>query len=122
ILFADAAGFSRLGDDQFPLFHATFMEALGGALAAFRARRPDEVLCLETAGDGLCAILRSLGGAAELALSLRAAARSRPWTEQGLPAHLGLRVALHAGPLTATTNRLTGARGFTGAHLCRGAR
>jgi class 3 adenylate cyclase len=118
VLFADAVGFSRLSDAQVERFVRDFLGAVG-ALADTAPNRP---LFRNTWGDGLYFQFDDVTAAGLFALSLSEMVSATDWTQRGLPADMGLRVALHAGPLFAYPDPVTGQHCLWGRHVIRAAR
>jgi class 3 adenylate cyclase len=118
ILFADAAGFSKLTEDQIPRFVAEFLKRIADTIAA-----GDEApLLCNTWGDGLYLVFRSIAATGRCALRLNDALRSTDWTAHGLPATLTLRIAVHAGPAYACLDPITGRPNYLGSHIALAAR
>jgi class 3 adenylate cyclase len=60
--------------------------------------------------------------AGAFALRLSEAMRSIDWTTHGLPATLGIRIAVHAGPAYSVIDPVTGRLNYLGAHVSFAAR
>lgn len=117
LLFADAEGFSKLTDEEVPLFVRHFL-GLAGKLAAGSAHRP---LAKNTWGDGLYFVFSNVRDAGQFALDLRDAVRNTDWSKHGLP-DLNLRIGLHAGPVYACRDPVTQRTNYIGADVSRAAR
>jgi class 3 adenylate cyclase len=118
MLFADVVGFSTLQETQVPRFVAHFLAAIrdqGAALAA-------PPLMVNTWGDGLFLAFEDLRVAARFAVDLVKRVKHADWSAQGLPEHLNLRVALHAGPVYVGTDPVTGRPTCFGTHVNKAAR
>ena len=118
MLFADAVGYSRLSEDQVPLFFEHYL----GAIAAFNAvtlHRPEHV---ETAGDGMYLVFRSPAAAGLYALGLSELINRKDWAAVGLPRDMGVRIGLHCGPVFIGRDPITGKPLYTGIHTSRTAR
>lgn len=118
ILFADAAGFSKLTEDQIPRFVAEFLKRIADTIAASE----EAPLLCNTWGDGLYLVFRSIAATGRCALRLNDALRSTDWTAHGLPATLTLRIAVHAGPAYACLDPITGRPNYLGSHIALAAR
>lgn len=118
MLFADAAGFSKLADNQIPAFVEHFL----GTFARVIAAQKDPPLARNTWGDGLYVCFATPRRAGQFALALSDAVRTTDWAAYGLPAGLSLRIALHSGPAYEFMDPVLQQRGFTGAHVSRAAR
>jgi tetratricopeptide (TPR) repeat protein len=116
ILFADLSNYSALAEDQVPSFVAHF---LGGVSRLLADLGPP--LARNTWGDALYFVYPELATAGRLALRLQAFVAGTPWAELGLPP-LGIRISLHAGPVTVCEDPVTGAPAATGTHAVLGAR
>ncbi len=117
LLFADAEGFSKLSDEEVPLFAQHFL-GLAGRLANESAHRP---LTKNTWGDGLYFVFANVRNAGQFALDLRDAVRNTDWSKHGLPA-LSLRIGLHAGPVYSCCDPVTQHTTYIGANVSRAAR
>jgi class 3 adenylate cyclase/tetratricopeptide (TPR) repeat protein len=118
ILFADALGFSRLVESQIPTFFQDFMGVVGGFVR--QGDRPP--LCVNAWGDGLYMVFACAQSAGCFALQLHRRLMSIDWSSRGLPADLALRIGLHAGPVYACNDPVTGLPTFVGAQVTRAAR
>ncbi len=118
ILFADAVGFSKLGERAVPQFVKHFL----GAFARLAIPYDGNIIARNTWGDGLYFILDNVEAAGKFALELTDYAAATAWPEIGLPANLDLRVALHAGPVYEFEDPITAKRSYTGTHVNRAAR
>ena len=117
LLFADAEGFSKLTDEEVPLFAQHFL-GLAGRLAAESAHRP---LTKNTWGDGLYFVFANVRDAGQFALDLRDVVRNTDWSKHGLPP-LSLRIGLHAGPVYSCCDPVTQHTTYIGANVSRAAR
>jgi tetratricopeptide (TPR) repeat protein len=118
LLFADAVGYSKLSEDQIPLYITEFL----GAVAALVGRSRHRHEHVETAGDGLYMVFADPLDASGFALELSELAGGTDWSTHGLPAGFNLRVALHCGPVHVGRDPLTGTGIYTGPHTSRAAR
>jgi class 3 adenylate cyclase len=118
LLFADAVNFSKLTEAQIPVFVRHFLGAVGSLVARFQPAP----LLKNTWGDGLYLVFADVAAAGRFALDLSDLLRATDWTRHGLPADLSLRIALHAGPVYACTDPVTGRPNFIGTHVSRAAR
>ncbi|MBI5394961.1 MAG: DUF4071 domain-containing protein [Verrucomicrobia bacterium] len=118
MLFADAVGFSKLGEPEIPKFVRHFL----GAVAGLIARSPDAPVLKATWGDGLYFVFNSVSDAGLFALDLSGLVGETDWAAHGLPAGLSLRIALHAGPVYECRDPVAGQTNFTGNHVTRAAR
>lgn len=118
ILFADAVGFSKLSEDEVPLFVQHFL----GAIAQLSDRFRDKIIAKNTWGDGLYFVFSDVDLAGRFALELGELVRTTKWEEKGLRGALNLRIALHAGPVYEFDDPITGHRSYSGTHVSRAAR
>jgi hypothetical protein len=118
MLFGDAVGYSGLSEDQTPYFITQFLGAVAD-LNARTAHRPEHV---ETTGDGLYMVFRSVSDAGHYALALNKLVTGTDWAARGLPHGLNIRVAVHCGPVYCGRNPVTGSPLYTGPHTSRTAR
>jgi class 3 adenylate cyclase len=118
LLFADALHFSRLNEDQIPLFLNHFL----GTIAQLLKRTAYQPVMRNTWGDGLFMVFEDVEEAGAFALELRDAINQTNWEEKSLPADLNLRMALHAGPVFGCIDPITEKQNFFGRHVSRAAR
>jgi class 3 adenylate cyclase/tetratricopeptide (TPR) repeat protein len=118
LLFADAAGFSKLTEEQIPAFVRQYLGTVGEVLAS-AAEQP---LLANTWGDGLYFVFSGVRETGCFALRLSERLHGVDWTQYGLPATLSLRIAVHAGPAYSCTDPVTGRLNFLGAHVALAAR
>jgi len=116
ILFADVCNFSKLREEQNPLFIEHYSARVAEVLAGFHPSIKN------TWGDGLFLVFDSIREAGLFALELRDAIRETDWASKDLPKDLNVRVALHAGPAYETRDPITGQANLFGAHVSRAAR
>jgi class 3 adenylate cyclase/tetratricopeptide (TPR) repeat protein len=117
LLFGDAEGFSKLSDEEVPLFAEHFL-GLAGKLAAESPHRP---LTKNTWGDGLYFVFANVRDAGQFALDLRDIVRATDWSKHRLPP-LSLRIGLHAGPVYSCCDPVTRHTTYIGANVSRAAR
>jgi class 3 adenylate cyclase len=118
MLFADAVGYSRLTEEQIPLFYEHYV----GAIAEFNDSTGCNAVHVETAGDGMYMVFDDPCAAGLYALELSEIINSRDWEDVGLPANLGIRVGLHCGPVFIGRDPITKLPLYTGVHTSRTAR
>jgi class 3 adenylate cyclase len=117
LLFGDAQGFSKLTEEQVPLFVEHFMGLIGTLIAGSQY----QPLVKNTWGDGLYFVFADVRDAGRFALDLRDAVRATDWQGKGLPS-LKLRIGLHAGPVHCCVDPVTHSTSYIGAHVSRAAR
>lgn len=118
LLFADAVNFSKLDEDQTRRFVEHFLGRIA-ALAQSVGHRP---VMSNTWGDGLYFVFETIRDAGLFALDLSDCVRNTDWPVFGLPSSLSLRIGLHAGPVYACRDPLTGFASYVGTHVSRAAR
>jgi len=117
-LFGDFRGFSKLSEAELLAFNRVMLPAVATVLD--RAGRAVEIR--QTWGDGIYLVFSTVGAAAATALDLQRALRAIDRARHGLPEMLGLRAALHAGPVFAVHDPVMQQRLYTGRHISRAAR
>lgn len=117
-MFADVVGFSKLTDVQVEHFVRDFLHAVGGLVDT----TPHRPVHKNTWGDGLYFQFLEIRSAGLFALALCDLVTGTDWTKHGLPRTLGLRSGLHAGPLFAHRDPVTGQDCLWGRHVTRAAR
>jgi class 3 adenylate cyclase len=118
MLFADAVKFSKLKEQQIPLFLKHFLGAIGKLLST--SNYPP--LTKNTWGDGLYFVFADVRAAGQFALELCDLMGDTDWTRKGLPKEINLRIALHAGPVYSCIDPVTGLQSYTGTHVSKAAR
>ena len=118
MLFADAVGYSRLNEDQIPLFFKHYV----GIVAEFNELTSHKAAHVETAGDGMYMVFDDPGAAAHYALGLSELIDSQDWQSLGLPEKMSVRIGLHCGPVFVGLDPITGAPLYSGIHTSRTAR
>lgn len=118
LLCADAKGYSRLDNTMLKTFVRDFLGCVAGVVDRYRGC----TVTVKTAGDGLFAVFRDLGDAVRFSLELRDAIARADWAALGLPADLGLRISLDAGPMLEFTDPVTGNTDVAGRLVNRAAR
>ena len=118
MLFGDARGFSKLREEEIPLFTEHFL----GAIAEELERCPNPPVLRNTWGDGLYIVFDTVRDAGCFALRLCDHLETIHWEGRGFSSPMGLRLALHAGPAYAMIDPVTRRPNFFGAHVSRAAR
>lgn len=118
ILFADFAGFSKLGEAELPVFASEVMGGIGRILDGFG----DAVLFRNTWGDAVYAIIDTPATAARIALAMQEDLHVLP---PGLALdghHAGMRTGIHFGPIYRGTDPVVGNELWYGTEVTRTAR
>jgi class 3 adenylate cyclase len=118
LLFADALHFSKLTEEQIPLFLNHFL----GLIAGLLNRTSHQPVMRNTWGDGLFMVFETVREAGELALELCDLINKTKWEEMALPNELSLRIALHSGPVFECIDPVSEKLNFFGSHVSRAAR
>ena len=118
MLFADATGYSRLTEEQIPLFFEHYM----GAIAELNRATEYKAVHIETAGDGLYMVFDNTDTAAHYALELSELITAQDWSHYGLPEELSIRIGLHCGPVFVGRDPVTQHPLYSGTHTSRTAR
>jgi len=118
MLFADAVGYSRLREDQIPLFFEHYVDTV----ARFNEQTGYKAVHIETAGDGMYMVFDDPAAAAHYALDLSELINSYDWQDLGLPEDMCVRIGLHCGPVFIGVDPITGLPLYSGIHTSRTAR
>ncbi len=118
MLFADVKNFSKLREDQTPLFFYTFLDEVAGLLES----AGEQPVYRNTWGDGLYLVFDTVGACAEFALQLIERIEDIDFARAGLPADLTVRIGMHTGPVYRRLDPVLGREGFFGSHVSRAAR
>jgi class 3 adenylate cyclase len=94
-LFGDIKGFTRLREEQLPIFQREVM----GAFAAVLDEFDDQLLYRNTWGDALYVVFTEVGDAADCAARLQEILATLPLAQLQLPEGLSLRIGMHYGPV-----------------------
>lgn len=118
ILFADFAGFSKLGEAELPIFARDVMGGIGRILDDFG----DAVLFRNTWGDAVYAIIDNPATAARIALAMQEKLNVLP-PELGLDGQkAGMRTGIHFGPIYRGHDPVVGNELWYGTEVTRTAR
>lgn len=118
MLFGDVKGFSKLREAQLPVFAREVLGTFSRVLESFGHRVPVK----NSWGDALYVVAEDAMTGADCALSLQEAIGELRPEEHGLPAHLGLRLGGHVGPVFPIDDPVLGYRSYMGVHVSRTAR
>jgi hypothetical protein len=118
LLFADFVGFSRVQDAFAPRFHERFLDIAAREMTKSSARPLDA----KTWGDGLYAVFDAAPEAAEFAWRFLEATHGADWSDAGMTATAGVRIALHAGPVYRGYDPVMRRDDFFGSSVTRAAR
>lgn len=118
MLFGDIKGFSKLTEEQIPIFVTHILGTIGRVLESYG----DKVLFRNTWGDGIYVVLSDTVVAARCALELQTALAKVELDKYRLPDTLTLRLGGHYGPVFEMTDPVVGVTGYFGAHVSRTAR
>lgn len=118
MLFGDVKGFSKLREAQLPVFAREVLGTFNRVLESFGTRIPVK----NSWGDALYVVAEDAVTGADCALSLQEAIGALNPQEHGLPAHLGLRLGGHVGPVFPIDDPVLGYRSYMGTHVSRTAR
>jgi class 3 adenylate cyclase len=118
LLFADAVGFSKLQEEQIPIFVKSFL----GAISRLLKEGQHAPILRNTWGDGIYFVFATVTEAGVFALDLCEMVNTTDWVELGLPSSLNLRVGLHAGPVYACFDPILERPNYVGTHVSRAAR
>jgi class 3 adenylate cyclase len=111
-------GFSRLTDEQVPVFVEHALGPLGAVLDRYSAH-----ICHRNSwGDGIYVVLSDAATAAACALDLQDAMADVELQGASLPGDLGLRLGAHVGPVFELHDPVTHGPSFHGTHVSRTAR
>lgn len=116
LVFADVVGYSKLSEPDIERFYREVLPHIA-ALSGVTGAPP---IVTQTFGDAFYFVFSSPREAANFALALSELFRTRLPEVTRLA--LRVRVALHAGPLLALDDPLTGQRNYTGRHSSKAAR
>ncbi|MEO5342964.1 MAG: hypothetical protein H7842_06430 [Gammaproteobacteria bacterium SHHR-1] len=118
LLFADFVGFSKLRDEQAPVFVNQLLAEVSQRL---RPVTPADAF-LNTWGDAIFAVMDNACQIATYALTLSDAVREESDNCTELDTPIGIRIALNAGPVFEMQDQITGKQNFYGFHVNRTAR
>lgn len=116
--FGDFQRFSKLTDEQLPIFANHVL----GAIAEVVSRHEHDVCDRNTWGDAIYVVLTDAGAAAEFTLDLQSAIAAIDLERVGLPPSLALRLGCHLGPVFATRDPVLNHSVYMGSHVSRTAR
>lgn len=118
IVFGEVVNYARLAEHELPRFVAVFKDRVAEIIAA----RPRPPIAVDAAGATFSLVFDEWSDAAELALEARDLSRRVDWASHGLPAALGVRFFVHAGPVYVFKDPMLGRAACMGTHVTRAAR
>ena len=118
MLFADFAGFSLLDEDHLK----RFLEVVMGRIAKVLDSHSKVVLCRNSWGDAIFAVIETPAMAAEIALEIQAELDPVTLRSIGLPPDGGMRISLHHGPIFEHFDAVQTARTYYGTEVTVAAR
>lgn len=118
MMFMEVANYARIAEREIPQFVAAFKAPLAKIIAAL----PAPPIASEAAGPAFAFVFDRLPDATRLALDTRDFMRDVKWSEHGLPANLGIRIFLHAGPVYAFNDPVLRRINCMGTHMTRASR
>jgi class 3 adenylate cyclase len=118
VVFADAVGFSKLGERDVPKFVSHYLSCAMNALQKHKI----VPLVKNTWGDGLYLVFETVREAGVFALEFRDRVVGMEWRELGLTVAPNVRIAAHAGPLYRIYDPVIGQWSYIGSHVTRAAR
>ena len=118
VLFADVVGFSKLKDPQIDPYVKHFL----AGIRKLSNRYEDEMTFINTWGDAIFVVFKSVEKLGEFALELRNFIYASDWEEVMLPDSLNMRIALHSAPASALFDPVLGRINYFGHHISQAAR
>jgi tetratricopeptide (TPR) repeat protein/class 3 adenylate cyclase len=115
---ADIVNFKKINEAQMSAYIHEFM----GAIARLIFTMPGAPGVAESWGASHYFVFDGLREAAIFAIELRDLVVRTPWAEHGLPAELGVRIVLHAGPVFAFEDPVSRRAACIGSHVTRATR
>ena len=115
MLSAEVINYRKIAERQMPAFVREFK----GAIARLIAGLPAAPALAESWGKSHHFVFDGLQDAALFALDLRDLVVQTRWSERGLPADLGIRIVLHAGPVFAFPDPVLQRTSCIGSHMTR---
>ena len=114
-LFCDFKGFSQLLEHQLPVFEREVLGRFAKVLARYRK----QILFRNTWGDGLYVVASNVEHAAGAAIDLLDELAAFNPQDHGLPAHIGIRIGGHFGPVYRLRDPLLRRWNYLGSHVTR---
>jgi class 3 adenylate cyclase len=118
MVFADVKGYSTLTDRQLSLFSLHYLGCISEVVQAHASG----LLSTRTAGDGLFCVFADIDRALAFSLDLRDKLKLGHWELWGLPAQMGIRISLDAGPVYCYDDSIVKRVEFSGSYVNRAAR
>ena len=118
MLFAEVINYRKIAERQMP----AFVQEFKGAVARLTGALPTAPLVAESWSKSHYFVFDHLQDAALFALDLRDLVVRTAWANHGLPADLGIRVVLHAGPVYSFQDPVLRRMSCIGSHVSRAAR
>ncbi len=117
MVFTEIANYKKITEAQM----SAYIHEFKGAVAKLMANAGAAPMAAECWNGTHYFYYDGLADAARFALDLRDLMAGTPWVERGLPADLGVRIVLHAGPVFSFVDPVLRRQTFIGAHVLRGA-
>lgn len=118
MVLAEVVNYKKVAEHQISAFVHEFREAVAKVIGGL----PTPPTGVENWGGSNYFVFDSLPDAARLALDLRDLSGRAHWGQHGLPADLGIRIVVHAGPVFAFVDPVLQRPTCLGAHVMRGTR
>ncbi len=118
MLYADVVGYSKLTEEEIPLFIKEFMTRIADSVQQSGIK----VETWNTWGDAIFLVFRNVEEAGITALHITELVNSIDWMSLGFQRQLNLRTGLHVGPVYRLVDPFTRNWIHTGAHVSRAAR
>ncbi len=118
ILFADTENYSKLKDEEFPLFEKHLL----GLAQSIIISRKFNVCSKNSWGDALFLVFDNIKDAGVFALELTEEIEKIDWITKGFGQKIRLRIALHAGIVFESISPITGQITYNGEDVCRTSR
>lgn len=125
MLFADVKGFSKLPEIELPSFANKYLARIGDLCREFEGNNAGNrrLIAKNTWGDGLFFVFPTILDAGEFAFRLCDLTTNINWHDHGFSKQLGIRIALHAGPVyPLIEDPVTDQPNFLGNHVSQAAR
>ena len=118
MLFADVVGYSKITEEEIPLFVREFMSRIANCVSTSGIR----LETCNTWGDAIFFVFRNVEDAGLTALQITELVSSIDWKTRGFERQLNLRTGLHVDPVYRLIDPITRTWTHTGAHVSRAAR
>ena len=115
MIFADVKNFSKLNEEQTPLFMTKFLNGVAELIEPLKKR--NKIAFCNTWGDGLYLVFHKVVDCADCAIRLLDWIGQADLAGMGLPLDTTIRMGIHCGPVCPGMDKIIKRKNFFGSHV-----